>query len=67
MAVHHKANHRPFRPVRAANSQPVTVRAKVGAVTFTGNVHKGEGGAEYFTYVTKGGVAKVAQKFSVVE
>lgn len=53
--------------LRAAEGNvPVQVRAKVGAITFTGNVHQGEDGSEYFTYVTSKGDAKVARKFTRV-
>lgn len=51
---------------RAENSEPRQVKAKVGAITFTGNVHTSEEGEEYFTYVTSKGQAKLARKFTVI-
>lgn len=67
MAIHHTANRRAFRPVKAVGSQPVQIRAKIGAITFTGNVHRAADGSEYFTYVTAKGDAKVAHKFTRVD
>lgn len=47
---------------------PEVVRAKVGIITYTGRVSiDPESGESMLHYETKGGVAKVAKKFTVID